>query len=150
MEEPEQPKPRKSRAEYMREYRARQARAKAGLEPRPEPEAKPKDKRRPPPPPKGNPRAKGNRGDGRPSLYKPQYAAIAKRMCEQGATNSNLADRFGVSISTMGCGRDNSLTFSNPARLASKRPTPASSVLSTKGRLGTVSTARRFFSSRAA
>lgn len=51
--------------------------------------------------PKGNKFAKGNRGGSRPTLYKPKYAEIARRMCMQGATRSDLADRFGVTINTV-------------------------------------------------
>jgi hypothetical protein len=51
--------------------------------------------------PRKNKFAKGNRGGGRPSLYKPKYAEIARRMCTQGATRSELADRFGVTINTI-------------------------------------------------
>ena len=51
--------------------------------------------------PKGNKFAKGNKGGGRPSLYQPNYAEIARRMCAQGATRADLADRFGVTINTI-------------------------------------------------
>jgi hypothetical protein len=51
--------------------------------------------------PTGNKFAKGNRGGGRPTLYKPKYAEIALRMCAQGATRADLADRFGVTINTV-------------------------------------------------
>ena len=51
--------------------------------------------------PKGNNFAAGNRGGGRPSLYQVKYADIARRMCEQGATNADLADQFGVSLPTI-------------------------------------------------
>jgi hypothetical protein len=51
--------------------------------------------------PKGNKFAKSNRGGGRPTLYKPQYAEIVRRMCAQGATRADLADRFGVTINTI-------------------------------------------------
>lgn len=51
--------------------------------------------------PKGNKFARGNRGGGRPTLYKAKYAEIARRMCEQGATRADLADRFGVTINTV-------------------------------------------------
>lgn len=51
--------------------------------------------------PRGNKFAKGNRGGGRPTLYQPKYADIARRMCAQGATRADLADRFGVSINTV-------------------------------------------------
>jgi Helix-turn-helix domain of resolvase len=49
----------------------------------------------------GNRFAKGNRGGGRPTLYKSKYAEIARRMCAQGATRADLADRFGVSVNTV-------------------------------------------------
>jgi hypothetical protein len=51
--------------------------------------------------PKGNKFAKGNRGGDRPTLYEPKYAEIARRMCAQGATRADLADRFGVTINTV-------------------------------------------------
>ena len=51
--------------------------------------------------PKGNKFAKGNRGGGRPTLYKCKYADIARRMSSQGATRADLADRFGVTINTI-------------------------------------------------
>jgi hypothetical protein len=51
--------------------------------------------------PKGNKFAKGNRGGGRPTLYKPKYAEIVRGMCAQGATRADLADRFGVTIKTI-------------------------------------------------
>lgn len=51
--------------------------------------------------PRGNKFAKGNRGGGRPTLYKPNFAEIARRMCTQGATRADLADRFGVTINTV-------------------------------------------------
>lgn len=51
--------------------------------------------------PRGNKFAKGNRGGGRPTLYKPKYAEITRRMCAQGATRADLADRFGVTINTI-------------------------------------------------
>ncbi len=51
--------------------------------------------------PKGNKFAVANRGGGRPSAYHVQYAEIARTLCEQGATNADLADYFGVAISTI-------------------------------------------------
>lgn len=51
--------------------------------------------------PKGNTNALGNPDGGRPSDYKPEYAAIAKKMCALGATVADLADAFGVAISTI-------------------------------------------------
>jgi hypothetical protein len=36
-----------------------------------------------------------------PSSYRPEFAELAKKMCELGATNAELAGIFGVSISTI-------------------------------------------------
>lgn len=41
------------------------------------------------------------RGRGRPTKYLPEYARIACEMCKRGATNADLADAFGVTISTI-------------------------------------------------
>lgn len=41
------------------------------------------------------------RGVGRPTKYKAEYAKIAQKMCELGATDAQLADAFCVSISTV-------------------------------------------------
>ena len=38
---------------------------------------------------------------GRPSDYKPEYAQTAQQLCANGATDSRLADEFGVSIATI-------------------------------------------------
>lgn len=52
--------------------------------------------------PKGNKRALGNPGGGRPTVYKPEYCQIAHDMCLLGgATDVKLADRFGVNESTI-------------------------------------------------
>jgi hypothetical protein len=53
------------------------------------------------PAPKGNRNARGNKGGGRPSEYKPEYAQIAAKACELGATNFELGQMFGVSSSTI-------------------------------------------------
>jgi hypothetical protein len=41
-------------------------------------------------------------GPGRPTLYKPEHAARALELCARGATNPDLAGRFGVARSTIG------------------------------------------------
>jgi hypothetical protein len=41
-------------------------------------------------------------GPGRPTLYKPEYASRARELCARGATNPDLAGRFGVARSTVG------------------------------------------------
>jgi len=38
---------------------------------------------------------------GRPTKYKPEYAEQAKKLCHLGATDSQLADFFQVSVSTV-------------------------------------------------
>ena len=40
-------------------------------------------------------------GPGRPTLYKPEHAARALELCARGATNPDLAGRFGVARSTI-------------------------------------------------
>lgn len=53
------------------------------------------------PAPKGNKYAEGNPGGGRPSSYKPEFAAMAKKACEAGFTDQELADLLGVSVRTI-------------------------------------------------
>jgi hypothetical protein len=53
------------------------------------------------PAPRGNQFAKGSKTNGRPSLYKPRYAKVAKELCERGATNADLARFFKVSVFTI-------------------------------------------------
>jgi hypothetical protein len=44
--------------------------------------------------------AEEDRRAGRPTLYKPEYAEQARKLCQLGATNPNLADFFNVSRRT--------------------------------------------------
>jgi len=53
------------------------------------------------PAPKGNKFAAGNKGGSRPSLYKPEFAKAAAKMCELGATDGEIAEAFNVSIRTI-------------------------------------------------
>jgi hypothetical protein len=53
------------------------------------------------PAPRGNKYGKGSQTSGRPSLYRSQYAEIAKKLCEEGATNGDLARAFRVNVSTI-------------------------------------------------
>jgi hypothetical protein len=55
---------------------------------------------RPPPPPLRNQRALNNDG-GRPSGYRPEYVEHARKLCQLGATDAELADFFKVSRSTL-------------------------------------------------
>lgn len=43
----------------------------------------------------------GNSVHGRPTKYRPEYCAVAREMCERGATNADLALKFGVALSTV-------------------------------------------------
>jgi transcriptional regulator with XRE-family HTH domain len=63
------------------------------------------------PAPKGNQNAKGNRG-GRPTLYKPAYAAQAAKACQAGFTDQELADLFGVAVSTISAWKAEHVEFS--------------------------------------
>lgn len=45
--------------------------------------------------------AKVRHPGGRPSLYRPEYAEQARRLCMLGATDAEMADFFGVGISTL-------------------------------------------------
>lgn len=38
---------------------------------------------------------------GRPTLYRPEYAELAKSLCEKGATDMELAQEFGVNVGTI-------------------------------------------------
>lgn len=49
----------------------------------------------------GNQYAVGNPGGSRPTDYKAEYAIIAAKMCELGATDQELADAFEVSVRTI-------------------------------------------------
>ena len=51
--------------------------------------------------PKGNKFAKGNKGGGRPTLYKPEYAAMAFHVALLGATDEDLAAVFGIGETTL-------------------------------------------------
>lgn len=49
---------------------------------------------------------------GRPTSYKPEYAAQAAKLCEMGATDIELADFFGVATSTIYEWRNRNAEFS--------------------------------------
>jgi hypothetical protein len=54
-----------------------------------------------------------NEGPGRPTDYRPEYARTAKAMCKLGATDSELAEEFGVNTSTIWYWRSKHEEFSN-------------------------------------
>jgi hypothetical protein len=51
--------------------------------------------------PKGNQNALGNPGGGRLSLYKPEYAELARKLALLGATDEELAGVIGVGVTTI-------------------------------------------------
>lgn len=51
--------------------------------------------------PKGNKNAAGNKGGGRASAYKAEYADWAEKLAKLGATDAELADAFEVSEQTI-------------------------------------------------
>lgn len=53
------------------------------------------------PAPKGNQHAKGNKGGGRKSSYRAEYAEQAEQLCQMGFTDQMLGDFFGVNESTI-------------------------------------------------
>ena len=51
--------------------------------------------------PLGNQRARGNGGGGRKSVYTPRLAAVARKCCERGLTDFEIADVLDVSPATL-------------------------------------------------
>lgn len=52
-----------------------------------------------------------SKGAGRPSQYKPEFAEQAKKLCQLGATDMELADFFGVDVRTIYRWRNNHEEF---------------------------------------
>ena len=59
----------------------------------------PKEKKRGAP--YGNTRGRGNRGGGRKTLYSPRLAVVARRCCERGMTDIEVADILGIGLATL-------------------------------------------------
>ena len=55
---------------------------------------------------------------GRPTKYKPEYAAQAAKLCALGATDAQLADFFAVSVSTINLWKVEHAKFSASVKLA--------------------------------
>jgi hypothetical protein len=55
---------------------------------------------------------------GRPTDYKKEYAKTAAAMCKLGATDANLAEAFGVSLSTLSLWKVTHKEFSDSVKLA--------------------------------
>ncbi len=54
---------------------------------------------------------------GRPSKYKPEYAEQAKKLCALGATDVQLADFFGVAVSTVALWKVQHQDFSDSTKI---------------------------------
>lgn len=68
------------------------------------------------PAPKGNKNAVGNKGGGRPSKYKREYAELAYKYALLGATDDNLAYCFGVAPATIETWKKTHVEFSSALR----------------------------------
>jgi hypothetical protein len=51
--------------------------------------------------PLGNERARGNRGGGRKTVYSPKLAAVARKCCEHGMTDMEIAKMLGIGLATL-------------------------------------------------
>src|SRR6516162_4145185 len=51
--------------------------------------------------PFGNERALGNRGGGRKTVYSPRMAIVARKCCERGMIDIEVADMLGIGLATL-------------------------------------------------
>jgi hypothetical protein len=51
--------------------------------------------------PLGNKRGLGNRGGGRKTVYSPKMAVVARKCCERGMTDIEIADMLGIGLATL-------------------------------------------------
>ena len=51
--------------------------------------------------PLGNKRARGNRGGGSKTIYGPRMTIVARKCCERGMTDIEVADMLGIGLSTL-------------------------------------------------
>src|SRR6516162_4680655 len=51
--------------------------------------------------PRGNRRGLGNRGGGRRTAYSPRLAVVARKCCERGMTDIEVADMLGIGLATL-------------------------------------------------
>jgi hypothetical protein len=51
--------------------------------------------------PRGNRRGLGNRGGGRKTVYSPRLAVVARKCCERGMTDIEVADILGIGLATL-------------------------------------------------
>lgn len=69
------------------------------------------------PAPKGNKNAVGNKGGGRKSSYQKQYAKVAMKMAELGATDREIAEALGVAEPTLHYWRAQHVEFSEALKI---------------------------------
>src|SRR6516165_415795 len=51
--------------------------------------------------PLGNKRGLGNRGGGRKTAYSPRMAVVARKCCERGMTDIEVAEMLGIGLATL-------------------------------------------------
>ena len=51
--------------------------------------------------PYGNKRGLGNSGGGRKTVYSPRMAVVARKCCERGMTDNEIADILGIGLATL-------------------------------------------------
>jgi hypothetical protein len=51
--------------------------------------------------PQGNNRGLGNRGGGRKTMYSPRMAVVARKCCERGLTDIEIAEMLGISLASL-------------------------------------------------
>jgi len=69
------------------------------------------------PAPKGNKNAAGNKGGGRKSSYQKQYAKVAQKMAELGATDREIAEALGIKEPTIHYWRAKHVEFAEALRV---------------------------------
>ena len=69
------------------------------------------------PAPKGNQNAKGNKGGGAPTKFKPEYVEQARKLCAMGFTDAQLARFFGVTEKTIITWRKKHVEFATAVKV---------------------------------
>jgi hypothetical protein len=67
--------------------------------------------------PYGNSRGLGNRGGGRKTVYSPRMAVVARKCCERGMTDIEIADMLGIGLATLYRWKLENPTFSRVFKL---------------------------------
>ena len=77
--------------------------------------------------PCGNTRALGNRGGGRKTVYSPRMAVVARKCCERGMTDIEIADMLGIGLATLYRWKLENPAFSRVSRARASVPRNLSS-----------------------